>query len=826
MKKMLKGCILFVLACLFFTNIQADELIKSMPDFTERGKRELSKTPIPDLTKGGVRNDRHDWNLGPTGARGWMWGMALQTDCARQILITKVEPGSPAHNVLAVGDVLLGAGGKPFSMDARKAFGNAITEAEKGKNKGKLTLSRWRKGKIKEVVISLKVMGSYSELSPMKCSKSERILNNACEYIAKKTLRKNIPSYVNALGLLASGNKKYLPKIKTFARSLEVKDAYSMSSWNMSYMSIFLSEYYLLTKDKKILPKIKAMANYLAKGQSQVGTWGHGNVLPTGVLGGYGAMCNPSLACAISLVLNKKCGVRSVHVDKAIKKSEIFFSSYVNRGSIPYGDHSPRDTHDSNGRCSMAVIFFDLLNNPEAYQFFARMTVASYGEREAGHTGNYWGMLWGPLGAMRAGPQAAAAFIAEQQWFYELERRWDGGFTYQGGANMSGSEHTTPGWDTTGARALMVAMSLKKLHITGKSLNLKKALTGKALEKTLIAGRGHSNWLQHNIVNRDILDDKSVKELLEYLVTWSTPFRIRVAKALSRKKENSIPKLITMLQSDDRETVLGGIYGLEAMGAKAVPAIDRLVGLLSHDDIWLRYRAGAALCAIGKPARNKAVPVILKMALVTSKNDPREMNQRYCSFVLWGGGVNGEPYGLIAHNMKGLDQSLLIPAIRKMMKNTDGQTRALVAKVFGLMSSEALKPLWSDIVWSIKNPSPSGIMFNGVIREKGVELLVKNRFKEAIPLVADYTRNMKQHGSQKRIYRVMDMLRSYGAAAKSVLPHLAETKAYYQKNLGPGKALPFPTWAYDLFMKGLNEGIEDIRNAKETPKDIRSIGLK
>ena len=29
-----------------------------------------------------------------------------------------------------------------------------------------------------------------------------------------------------------------------------------------------------------------------------------------------------------------------------------------------------------------------------------------------------------------SGPDAAAAFLREQRWFFELERRWDGGFVY------------------------------------------------------------------------------------------------------------------------------------------------------------------------------------------------------------------------------------------------------------------------------------------------------------------------------------------------------------------------------------------------------------
>ena len=794
-----------------------------IPGLTARGERDLATCPIPDFTKGDKPNKNHDWNLGPTGARGWMWGMSLRTDCARQILITKVDAGSPAEGVLDIGDVILGVGGTPFDSDARIAFGRAITKAEKAANEGELRLLRWRSGKTETVMLQLKVMGSYAPLAPMDCAKSRKILDDACDYIAGKNIGAGIPGYVNALGLLASGDEKHLPMVQTFARKLDVKDAYGMSSWNMGYMNIFLSEYYLLTGDKTVLPKITHMALYLAKGQSLVGTWGHGNVLPSGVLGGYGAMCNPSLVCAISLKLNQRCGVDEPVVEQAIRRSEIFFSSFVDKGNIPYGDHSPRDVHDSNGRCSLAVIFFDLLDHPDAYRFFARMTVASYGEREEGHTGNYWGMLWGPLGAMRAGPEAAAAFIKEQEWFFELERRWDGGFTYQGGANMSGSEHTTPGWDTTGARVLMYAMALKQLQVTGKGLNVKKALTGEALRKTLFAGRGNSTWIRHGVVDRDFLDGLSGAELLQQIVTWSTPMRIRAGRALARKQGDHVPALIKMLASSDRETILGAVYGLEYQRGKAAPAIDALVALLAHDDIWIRFRAGAALCAIGKPAREKAVPVMLKMALKTSADDPREMHQRYISYVLWGGGVNGEPHGLIAHDMKGVDRALLVPVIKKLVTNSDGQTRMLVAKGIKMMTPEELQPLWADIVWAVENPSPSGIMFNGVIREQGIEVLVENRFKEAIPLCAAYVRNMKQHGSQERIYRVMDMLTSYGAAAKSELPHLYKTREYYRENLGPGKPLEFPTWALNKFMKGLSDGIKAIEDATETPVDLRSI---
>lgn len=54
--------------------------------------------PVPDLTRGGVKDNHHDWTLGPTGVRGWIFGPELGTTEARQIVITKVAKGSPADN--------------------------------------------------------------------------------------------------------------------------------------------------------------------------------------------------------------------------------------------------------------------------------------------------------------------------------------------------------------------------------------------------------------------------------------------------------------------------------------------------------------------------------------------------------------------------------------------------------------------------------------------------------------------------------------------------------------------------------------------------------
>ncbi len=114
-------------------------------------------------------------------------------------------------------------------------------------------------------------------------------------------------------------------------------------------------------------------------------------------------------------------------------------------------------------------------------------------------------------------------------------------------------------------------------------------------------------------------------------------------------------------------------------------------------------------------------------------------------------------------------------------------------------------------------------MFNADIREIGMKTLAKHRFKETVPVTANFVLTMKPHGSQARIFRIMEVLKGFGTEAKSALPSLYKARAYYVENLGPGKLLQFPQWATVEFMKGLNEGIEAIENATETPENLISF---
>lgn len=739
--------------------------------------------PVPDLTQGGQRDNRHDWNLGPTGARGWIWGHHLETTNARQILITQVDEGSPADGVVEVGDVILGVEGKLFESDARKAFGRAITAAETEQSGGLLRLIRWRDGEQANVRIELPVLGSYSDTSPWDCPKTDRIVAAGLKHCAEH-LDGGIAGKVNALALLASGQEEFLPLVRELARRQGPPDlklrlhgpSAGKASWNWGYTNLFLCEYYLATGDDYVLPAIREFSTKIAEGQSGVGSWGHGMAWPEenhgrlhGRLGGYGALNQAGLVCYLSLVLAKKCGVEHDEIDYAIGKSNEFFGFYVGKGTIPYGDHRPNQgVHDDNGKNSIAAVAFDLQPLEPGARFFSRMVVASYNERERGHTGNYFSYLWGPLGANRAGPEATAAFLKEQRWFYDLGRTWKGSFPYQGGAGMGGGEHQYGNWDCTGAFLLAYLLPRQQLHLTGKTAHPENYLTGEELAAVIDAGREFSSWNMGVDRYRGQDNDK----LLACLESWSPAVRSRAAVAMAEAEAPPIERLRAMLKSDSLPARYGACEALGNMKSQAAPAVPMLTEALQADDLWTRIQACYALSEIGAPAK-VSVPELLRLAAKEREDDPREMTQRYLAFGLFYPGGALKMVGLIARSLEGVDRELLYPAVKKLLENPDGRARGAVGSVYDKLTYEEVEPLLPYVVQAIEEPAPSGVMFASGIRMEGLKLLAKHRIAEGMPLCLE-TMDIEGWGKRHRINRSLETLQTYGGAAKPVLPMLRD----------------------------------------------------
>lgn len=723
--------------------------------------------PNPDFTKGGriPEGADHDWNLGATGARGWMHSDKLCTTDARQIAVTKVDKGSPADGLLAPGDVLLGVGGKPFAFDPRTELGRALTRAEAAG--GKLLLSRWRAGKTEDVALTLPVLGAYGATAPYDCPKSRRILEHGCSALARRMSEPSyklnpIPRSLNALALLAGGNPEHLPLVKREAQWAADFSDNGYKTWSYGYVMIFLAEYVAATGEASVLPGLRRLARESAEGQSAVGSWGHTFAREDGRLNGYGMMNSPGLPLTVGLAMARDVGVKDPEVARAVERSLRLLRFYAGKGAIPYGDHAPwTQTHEDNGKCGMGAVLFNLVGEAKPADFFARMSLASHGaERDGGHTGNFFNMLWAMPAVALHGPRASGAWMEEfGAWYFDLARRWDGTFAHQGPPEPDPDSYA--GWDATGACLLAYAQPLKKIALTGKRPGVLPVLDTAAVDALIADGRGWSNKDRHAAYDR--LEEKA---LLERLGSWSPIVRERAAMALARRKIDVLPALLEMLRAPRVESRLGACAALAEL--KAAPAVPALRESLNHPDLWLRVKAAEALAAIG-PAAMPALPDLLrKIAQAPTPDDSRGMEQRFLCFALF-----DRRGGLLKGSMEGVDRDLLREAVRAGLRNEDGRSRGSVGGIFARLSFEEIKPLLPAIHQAIVEPAPSGEMFADGVRLAGLDVLAKHRIRQGIPLCLDIL-EIDRWGKQDRLKGALKSLESYGAAAKPMLPRLLQ----------------------------------------------------
>ncbi|MDB4652646.1 DUF6288 domain-containing protein [Akkermansiaceae bacterium] len=722
---------------------------------------------LPDFTKGDSipEGARHDWNLGATGARGWMFSDKMETSTARQIAITKVATGSPADGNLNAGDVILGVGGQKFSYDPRTEFGKALTTAEA--KSGQLKLLRWRNGKSSTVTIKLPVLGRYSATAPYDCPKSKKILETGCAQLAANlsssgSRRQNpIIRSLNALALLASGNEDYLPLVKKEAEWASNYQTESMATWYYGYTITLLAEYTMATGDNSFLSGLNRLALEASEGQSIVGSWGHKFAGEDGRLVGYGMMNAPGLTLTNALVLAQKAGVSAPKVGIAIERSTKLLRFYIGKGAVPYGDHQPwHQTHEDNGKCGMAAVLFHLNDELEGAEFFSKMSLASHGsERDTGHTGNFFNILWSLPGVALSGPQATGAWMKEfGAWYFDLARAHDGTFIHQGPPDARHDKYAN--WDCTGAYLLAYAHPLKNLHITGKSGPSIPQLDAQAAADVVADGRGWSNKYRN-----DTYDQLDEKDLLNLLSRWSPIVRERAAMALGRKGANPNKELIRMLGSTDLETRYGASQALAHIKKPSPDAVVALRKNLDHKDLWLRIESAEALAKIGKPAMPALPKLLAMLSKPLSEDDPRGMEQRYLSFSVFG--------RMLRNSLDGVDKDLLRKAIAATLLNEDGRARSDVGRIYGKLSYDEIKPLLPAIEEAIKTPSPSGIMFASGIRLAGLDILANHRIKEGMPLCFEVM-EIQKWGKAARIPRCLNALASYGGAAKPMLPKLKQ----------------------------------------------------
>jgi len=461
-------------------------------------------------------------------------------------------------------------------------------------------------------------------------------------------------------------------------------------------------------------------------------------------------------------------------------------------------------------------MFSAIGNRPKETGFFARMATAGYANREYGHTGQGFSYLWSALGAGVGGPEAAAAFFRKASWHFDLVRRSDGSFTYDGGEQYGAGETDDNtyygnsgyyGLSPAATYVLTYALPLRKLVITGRDADQSGWLDKKQAAATVASGR-------FDLDRREM----SPQELGARLGDWSPIVRSWAAEELSKRPEGRtmVADLIKLADGRDPHRIQGAC---EALGLLNAPeALPVLVKQLAHQDRWVRYKAAQAIRKMGgtaKPALEGILKALVQTAEPTSPvrwEDPVQIAHGQLAAAVFSGPLKDE--------LKQVEPKLRYAAVRSVSTNPDGMARATLEDFFQNQLSQddviALAPIILD---AVESPSPADTMFNNVIRMAGLKALTKYHFKEGISAAVGLAKTQGGHGSETRTGELMKIIAGYGAAAKPQIPALKELIVMFNRDTERNE---FPASLNKDRVGAVEEAIRSIEAATTQP-ELRSI---
>ncbi len=697
-------------------------------------------------------------HLGPTG----LFGVTSPTD----IRITKVEQGSPADGKLKEGDVIVAVGGVRFKDNTRPLLAAAIDKAETAQAKGILPLGL-EGGKT--VDLPLKVLGTYSATAPYNCPKTDAIITGAAEAIArsKEFAVHGVP--IDLLGLLATGEPKYVEVVKNVlhsapwaSRDLKLSLADS-GIWRWGYTNLLLAEYYLLTRDEYVLPALKTYSVALAEGRDAAGLWGHRVANPEtnrgqlhGRLPGYAVMNQSSLPCFVSLLLADKCGIKHPEVQAAIEQTHGFYTDFIGKGTLPYGVHDPKpDSFNNNGMSGLAAVAFAIRGNTRGASFFSRMAAAASNTMETGHTGHYFNQLWTGLGAAVAGPEVNAAFFRETRWLHTLNRTWDGNFTYDGAEGKEG-EFSYRGLSDAGSNLLNYCIPRHKLFITGRDADRSIWLKGSEVGDTIA------------LATMDI-KSKSDDELLVLLGHPMPKVRGEAVSELRSRPHKLVRSIKNMLAKGtplQRQCAIG-YFANGCPKEQLALAQDDLVSIMRNpkENMAVRAEAASALCGLGEAAYPNFED-LLKLVMADKPDDKLGKIDEQV-----GTGINAlckdpSAAGLVK------DKKLFYAVAHKLMdhKRTSGRIAgtALIAKV----PLEDFHLVADKVQYIIDDKDLTYHSYHNLgAKNNCISILANLNIKGGIE-AAFATLDDPNGKAGFKIRLIMDVLPRYGANAKYVLPRI------------------------------------------------------
>lgn len=521
--------------------------------------------------------------------------------------IRNVEKGSPADGKLKTGQIIESINGHVLKdIDPRMWLGKMIATAEATDGKMKFKI----KDSAQPVEIKIPAIGAYSKTWPLNCKKSDKVVRDLADYLAKKDNQAG-PKLegLALLFMLSTGEEKDLKVARRWVKQAveEFKDVKRIDrddymTWKIAWGAPALCEYYLRTGDKSVMHLINLLTDY-SKRTMYNGGWSQRGMRITFPYMGGAHINACGVHSATFQLLAKECGA---NVDeRTLQESLKQFYRFAGRGNVAYGDQLPEKSFVDNGKTGGLAFTMAAAASltPEgensiyakARDISAVKSFYSTSWLNHGHTGGGVGEIWrgAAMGLMaEKKPTKHREFMDGRQWFYDISRRYNGSFGIVGGGHRYDKEL----WGT--GMALSYTVPRKTLRMTGapatkysKKYQLPKRPWGNALDEefykldpitgTKLTSKAvdaeklaiHGSWPVYRVVMDPKVSDET---LLEYAHHPDHGIRRYAVDAIYKHKRDHL--ILKLLKSKDVRARHAGTIAIYGTFKRRPMRADRLTG--------------------------------------------------------------------------------------------------------------------------------------------------------------------------------------------------------------------------------------------------------
>ncbi len=459
-----------------------------------------------------------------------------------------------------------------------------------------LPLTGVHKEKVVELRFPIGKTGSFSKTYPKNCPKTDLTVRRHTEWLAAQQrddgswprltgyTRDGWDTAFCGLALMSSGDEKYAEQIRRAAYRVAYADGPSEWIAERAMRLIFLSEYYLRTKDEKILAGVQSAYSQVLDCCKTDYMSGHKvNGFGYGIAGQhYGT---GHLVLAVALAKQTPIVIDEDLVNNIIRHAgEVCVNGHYAYGRGRRLARSDKRKMGGGNAMSGSGMLGAVIGGGHASSIreYAERMEASIGDGDNSHATSSLAYIFGTLSIACADEEVYLKHMQNFKYKMTIDDNWEGGFLKSAfPLDFQGGEGVTANWIRSAGYILSLNAVKKNMAITGKKEFWSKESVAPNDEVAVSewGGQIHSYYLRNWCLANELLGAKAPAEIAQTIkLLQALPRDINLVPATKKLVVERAPAIINTIAKNTTLSDIQRGYAIELICGLDFKIYDEMKG--------------------------------------------------------------------------------------------------------------------------------------------------------------------------------------------------------------------------------------------------------